>query len=127
MLSGAGVIRLAQGGKPIILASEETVSRWAATYAKNSPNWASGSPKETLSALVPNAKAVLSPAGEKTVFANAKYEVKVDNLFNYFRVRNLSTNQYVDAAGGMVKTGRLSGKEAKNFLQQQTHIRNLDP
>ena len=76
--------------------------------------------------LAIESKAVLSRDGVKTVFSNGKYEVKVDNLFNYYRVKNLSTNQYVNILGKSIKTGSLRGKDAKNYLQQQTHFKNLD-
>ncbi|HFB8147532.1 TPA: MafB protein, partial [Neisseria gonorrhoeae] len=37
-----------------------------------------------------------------------------------------SRKQYLDSNGNAVKTGNLQGKQAKDYLQQQTHIRNLD-
>ena len=49
-----------------------------------------------------------------------------DNENNYFRIHDNSRKQYLDSNGNVVKTGNLQGKQAKDYLQQQTHIRNLD-
>lgn len=76
--------------------------------------------------LVPGSKPTVSPDGIKTVYSNSTFEVKVDNLFNYDRVKNVKTNQYVDQLGNIPSMGHLQGKDAQNLLQQVTHIKNID-
>ncbi|MDK4541923.1 MafB protein, partial [Kingella kingae] len=57
---------------------------------------------------------------------DGKITIIKDNENNYFRIYDSSRKQYLDSNGNVVKTGNLQGKQAKDYLQQQTHIRNLD-
>ncbi|KZN52837.1 hypothetical protein N474_22445 [Pseudoalteromonas luteoviolacea CPMOR-2] len=99
-----------------------------AAYLKHSANWASGSLKGTLDKYAKEIKGELSHDGVKTNFVNEKLGIKVmqDNENNYFRIYDINRKTYLDASGNIPKTGALRGKEAKNFLQEQTHIRNTD-
>ncbi|MBU2711368.1 RHS repeat-associated core domain-containing protein [Zooshikella harenae] len=99
-----------------------------AAYLKHSGNWSSGSLKGTLDKYAKGIKGELSHDGVKTNYINEKLGIKVmrDNENNYFRIYDMNRKTYLDASGNIPKTGALRGKEAKNFLQEQTHIRNAD-
>ncbi len=101
-------------------------------YLEKSPNWASGSLKEVLETYAPG---ISGKHGEldkvKTNYFNPQnnIEIKFDNQFNYFRIYDRTRKQYLNINGGVVNTneGGRTGDASKNYLQQQTHIRNTDP
>lgn len=78
--------------------------------------------------LTPNAPGILSPDKVKTRYTSLDGTITIikDNENNYFRIYDNSRKQYLNSNGNVVKTGNLQGKQAKDYLQQQTHIKNLD-
>lgn len=98
------------------------------TYERNSPNWASGSFKEALDKFAPGAEGVLSDDGVKVKYFNTEKNIEIlyDNENNYFRIKDNNKGQYVGMDGKVPKTGTLKGAEAKDHVQQMTHIKNTD-
>lgn len=78
--------------------------------------------------LAPHTPGILSPDKVKTRYTSLDGKITIikDNENNYFRIYDNSRKQYLDSNGNVVKTGNLQGKQAKDYLQQQTHIKNLD-
>ena len=85
-------------------------------FLKYSINWSNGSLSEALNKYTPGAKGVKSADGVKTRYINNNYEIIYDNENNYYRVKDLNRNQYLD----------VNGKVPSMDLQQKTHIKNSD-
>lgn len=85
-------------------------------YLKWSPNWSTGSFSNTLNRYTPNVKGVKSTDGVKTRYINDDYEVIFDNENNYYRVKDLNRNQYLDVDGNV----------PSNNVNLNTHIKNGD-
>ena len=87
-----------------------------ANFLKWKSNWSSGSFSAARKKYTPNVKGVISTDGVKTRYMNDYYEVVYDNENNYFRVKDLKRNQYLD----------VDGKVLSNNANQNTHILNND-
>ncbi|RFS21146.1 hypothetical protein DVR12_17580 [Chitinophaga silvatica] len=95
-------------------------------YLQYRANWSRANLKEVVNRLTPNVEGVVSQDGVKTRFINEKWEIIADNENNYFRIKNLETNQYVLPNGKLPSTSGYTGKEASNYMQQVTHILNVE-
>ncbi|WP_348550018.1 DUF4150 domain-containing protein (plasmid) [Psychrobacter sp. KFRI-CH2-11] len=98
----------------------------AENYKKFSPNWSKGSLKDSHEKFTPNAEGVLSKDGVKTRYTSDSHTIIKDNENNYFRIYDNTRKQYVSPNGKPPPTGGLKGKEAKDHMQKQTHLRNTD-
>jgi hypothetical protein len=98
----------------------------AENYKKFSPNWSKGSLKDGHEKFTPNAEGVLSKDGVKTRYTSDSHTIIKDNENNYFRIYDNTRKQYVSPNGKPPPTGGLKGKEAKDHMQKQTHLRNTD-
>lgn len=58
--------------------------------------------------------------------SDGRYTIIKDNENNYYRIYDNNRGQYLDSNGNVVSTGHLQGKDAKDYVQHKTHIRNLD-
>ncbi|WP_304717639.1 MafB protein [Neisseria viridiae] len=119
---------MAGGNKPIKSLPNSTAEKRKQSFEKFSSNWSSASFDSVHKTLTPNAPGILSPDKVKTRYTSLDGKITIikDNENNYFRIYDNSRKQYLDSNGNVVKTGNLQGKQAKDYLQQQTHIKNLD-
>ncbi|CNP38579.1 MafB protein [Neisseria gonorrhoeae] len=119
---------MAGGNKPIKSLPNSAAEKRKQSFKKFSSNWSSASFDSVHKTLTPNAPGILSPDKVKTRYTSLDGKITIikDNENNYFRIHDNSRKQYLDSNGNAVKTGNLQGKQAKDYLQQQTHIRNLD-
>ncbi|WP_269466682.1 DUF637 domain-containing protein [Moraxella catarrhalis] len=127
-----GVVNLGKprtnGGAQVQRATNDAVRKRRESYIRYSPNWSSGSFKASYRKLTPNAKGKVSDDRVKTryISSDGRYTIIKDNENNYYRIYDNSRGQYLDSNGNIVSTGHLQGKDAKDYVQQKTHIRNLD-
>ena len=127
-----GVVNLGNprtnGGAQVQRATNDAVRKRRESYIRYSPNWSSGSFKASYRKLTPNAKGKVSDDRVKTryISSDGRYTIIKDNENNYYRIYDNSRGQYLDSNGNIVSTGHLQGKDAKDYVQQKTHIRNLD-
>lgn len=100
----------------------------ADNYLKFSPNWSKGSLKDSHEKFTPNAKGVLSKDGVKTRYtsSDSRYTITKDNEHNYYKIYDKTRRQNILPDGKPPSTRGLKGKEAKDAMQQQIHIRNTD-
>ncbi|CBX22114.1 hypothetical protein [Neisseria lactamica] len=119
---------MAGGNKPIKSLPNSAAEKRKQSFEKFSSNWSSTSFDSVHKTLTTNAPGILSPDKVKTRYTSLDGKITIikDNENNYFRIHDNSRKQYLDSNGNAVKTGNLQGKQAKDYLQQQTHIRNLD-
>lgn len=108
--------------------TDEAVKKRREAYLKHSPNWASGSFKTAYGKFTPRAKGVISDDKVKTRYTSSdgKHTIIKDNENNYYRIYDNTKKQYLDNNGNLPSTGTLKGQAAKDYVQQQTHIRNTD-
>ena len=85
-----------------------------------------GSLKDSHEKFTPNAEGVLSKDCVKTRYTSDSHTIIKDNENNYFRIYDNTRKQYVSPNGKPPPTGGLKGKEAKDHMQKQTHLRNTD-
>ena len=127
-----GVVNLGKprtnGGAQVQRATNDAARKRREFYIRYSPNWSSGSFKASYRKLTPDAKGKVSDDRVKTryISSDGRYTIIKDNENNYYRIYDNSRGQYLDSNGNIVSTGHLQGKDAKDYVQQKTHIRNLD-
>lgn len=109
-------------------ATNDAVKKRREAYLKHSPNWAAGSFTVAYNRFTPAAKGVISDDKVKTRYtsSNGVYTIIKDNENNYYRIYDNNRRQYLDNNGKLPATGTLKGQAAKDYIQQQTHIRNTD-
>ena len=95
-------------------------------YDNFSGNWSKGSFNNVKSRYFTNEQGILSNDGVKTNYENENFFLQLDNENNYFRIYDKVNKQFLDVLGNVPRNGHLLGRDAKNFLQEQTHIKNLD-
>ena len=127
----AQATRAAQSSRAAAIAkAEQRVAKSkqnrADNYQKFSPNWSKGSLKDSRDKFTPNAEGVLSKDRVKTRYTSNSHTIIKDNENNYFRIYDNTRKQYVSPNGKPPPTGGLKGKEAKDYMQKQTHLRNTD-
>ncbi len=94
-------------------------------YQKYGTKWSKGLLSETMNKLgLNNTKGALSKDMVKLRFSNEKYDLIYDTENNYYRIYDKSKKQYVDKDGNLPATGTRKKEEAKNYVEQQTHIKN---
>ncbi len=66
--------------------------------------------------------------GVKTRYtsSNGNHTITRDNEHNYFKIYDKTRKKNVLPDGKPPSSGSLKGKEAKDSMQQQIHIRNTD-
>lgn len=132
-VKAAQATRAAQASRAAAIAkAEQRVAKnkqnRADNYQKFSPNWSKGSLKDSRDKFTPNAEGVLSNDGVKTRYtsSNGNHTITRDNEHNYFKIYDKTRKQNVLPDGKPPSSGSLKGKEAKDSMQQQIHIRNTD-
>lgn len=98
-----------------------------AVFLAKSPNWVTGNLQDAIDEFAPGARGVLSPDGVKTIYQNpgSPILIKADNENPYFRIYDTMKKQWMGKDGKLPSTGRLQGDDAKDYIQQQTHILNV--
>lgn len=129
----AQATRAAQASRAAAIAkAEQRVAKnkqnRADNYQKFSPKWSKGSLKDSRDKFTPNAEGVRSNDGVKTRYtsSNGNHTITRDNEHNYFKIYDKTRKQNVLPDGKPPSSGSLKGKEAKDSMQQQIHIRNTD-
>lgn len=108
--------------------TDDAVRKRREAYIKYSPNWASGNFKGAYNKFAPKAKGVISDDKVKTRYTSSDGKITIikDNENNYYRIYDNINNQYLNNNGILPPTGNLKGQAAKDYVNQQTHIRNTD-
>ncbi|WP_129020193.1 hypothetical protein [Edaphocola flava] len=98
-----------------------------AAYETYSPHWVEANLNDALSQFAPGVGGIISADGVKTRFLNRNTNIEVifDNENSYFRIYDHNKNQYINMNGRVPSTNKLSGKAAKNYIQSQTHFKNV--
>ena len=123
------ILKAVKSGNKADVAKEMTAAQKRhEAYLKHSAKWSSGSFKDAYNRLTPGAKGVVSNDRVKTRYTSSdgRYIIIKDNENSYYRIYDNNRNQYLDNNGNVVSTGSRRGNDAKDYVQQQTHIKDTD-